>query len=593
MQPIDPPFGGGRARLLGVYHALGPTMPTTYVGTYDWPGPEFRRHSLSETLEEIDVPLSSRHFEIHERWRGQTGAPTVIDVLFPLMVGRSPEFLSVAREQISSADIAMFSHPWVYSAVRGTVDHGRQLLVYDSHNVESLIKSEFLFETPLGREVGRFAAVTECELARESDLILACSAEDALYFHALYGADIDKIIVVPNGTFVDHFDPPSAQRRRAVHQELGAEGHVVAFMGSGYGPNLEAANFICSEIAPAFPNATFIICGNVGDLISPAQRPDNVRMLGLVSDQAKRSYLQSSSAAVNPMFSGSGTNVKMFDFMAAGLPIISTAVGARGIEGAGEAFLVCEPNEMVQCLEEVLTDARVAEALGRNARGLVEEKYAWERISPGLGAKLQEALSAKQSAGATPPAHRPVSTNPPFGLQNSGDQSKLILVGTCGPMRPGNGMLELIEAISILGDSLEGIALLALTSLDTSAECKQHLAECEALIQRLGLARRVTIMTDSPANVRASLTDCDMTVLLDGQSAEETSAAAQMAFASGRPLITRRSDAFSEFASYSYQTETADPYVLALAMANVACNRSLAKSLVAKSLEFRHTLGNA
>ena len=35
---------------------------------------------------------------------------------------------------------------------------------------------------------------------------------------------------------------------------------------------------------------------------------------------------------INPMISGSGTNIKMFDFMAAGLPIITTDIGARGIE---------------------------------------------------------------------------------------------------------------------------------------------------------------------------------------------------------------------------------------------------------------------
>ena len=45
MQPIDPPVGGGRLRLLGLYHALGAGVQTTYVGTYDWPGMPHRRHT--------------------------------------------------------------------------------------------------------------------------------------------------------------------------------------------------------------------------------------------------------------------------------------------------------------------------------------------------------------------------------------------------------------------------------------------------------------------------------------------------------------------------------------------------------------------
>ncbi len=59
MQPIDPPTGGGRLRLLGLYHGLG--YPTTYVGTYDWQGERDRDHKLSPTLREIDVPLSDEH----------------------------------------------------------------------------------------------------------------------------------------------------------------------------------------------------------------------------------------------------------------------------------------------------------------------------------------------------------------------------------------------------------------------------------------------------------------------------------------------------------------------------------------------------
>ena len=64
MQPIDPPLGGGRLRLLGLYHALGAQLPTTYVGTYDWPGESRRQHALSSTLQEIDVPLSDAHFAL-------------------------------------------------------------------------------------------------------------------------------------------------------------------------------------------------------------------------------------------------------------------------------------------------------------------------------------------------------------------------------------------------------------------------------------------------------------------------------------------------------------------------------------------------
>ena len=55
-------LGGGRLRLLGLYHALGPRVKTLYVGTYDWPGPGYRRQMLSSSLEELLIPLSAEHF---------------------------------------------------------------------------------------------------------------------------------------------------------------------------------------------------------------------------------------------------------------------------------------------------------------------------------------------------------------------------------------------------------------------------------------------------------------------------------------------------------------------------------------------------
>ena len=80
MQPIDPPIGGGRLRLLGLYRDPGPVATVRYVGSYDWPGPGFRRQSLSARLEEVLVPLSAAHFAAAAAHRiGDIG---VIDATF-------------------------------------------------------------------------------------------------------------------------------------------------------------------------------------------------------------------------------------------------------------------------------------------------------------------------------------------------------------------------------------------------------------------------------------------------------------------------------------------------------------------------------
>ena len=113
MQPIAPALGGGRLRLLGLYYALGADLPATYVGTYDWPGEQPRRHHLSPTLEEIDVPLSDAHFRAADEWRARAGGKTIIDSAFPHLALHSPEYVAEARRRAADADIVVFSHPWI------------------------------------------------------------------------------------------------------------------------------------------------------------------------------------------------------------------------------------------------------------------------------------------------------------------------------------------------------------------------------------------------------------------------------------------------------------------------------------------------
>ena len=403
MQPIDPPLGGGRLRLLGLYHALGEHLPTTYVGTYDWPGPPHRRHHLSATLEEIDVPLSDAHFAAAAEWQRRAGGRTIIDTAFPHLAHHSPEYVETARRHARDADIVVFSHPWVYPLVKDVLRQRRQLVVYDSHNVEGLLRLRLLDETPFGAQVAAHGAVIERELCQTADLVLACSHEDRVLFHELYGVPFGKCVVVPNGTFTGPIAAADAARRAAAKQDLALpDGPMAVFVASLYPPNVEAAHFITERLAPALPFVTFVICGGVGDALSSSPVAPNVRLTGIVDEPRKRSYLEAADVAVNPMFVGSGTNVKLFDFMAAGLPVVTTAVGARGIQtGSEAAFAIASREDFAVVVARVLHDESLAASLGAAGRRVVGERYSWERISPSLGRLLHR---RRLSVGKTAPA---------------------------------------------------------------------------------------------------------------------------------------------------------------------------------------------
>jgi len=387
MQPIDPPVGGGRLRLLGLYHNLGADVDCTYVGTYDWPGERYRSHRLSETLHEIDVPLSDVHHTAAAALAAQSGGKVVIDLAFSQQAHLSPDYINTVRQQLADADVAVFSHPWVYPLVKDCL-RPDQVVIYDSHNVEGYLRAQLLNEDN-AVEAGLLRRVIQDEndVGWAADWILACSQEDLLRFHRVYGFSLEKMRVVPNGVMAFRDPIPTSDLRVEARNALnvGMEAYVAIFIGSPYGPNVQAADFIIHELAPVLPGVTFVIAGGIGQCIK-SDLP-NVCITGRLDEADKTRWLNASDIAVNPMLSGSGTNIKMFDFMAMGLPVVSTGIGARGIETGGRrAMLVVEPTvqDFVTAIEH-LRDADLLRLMGREARQCVEDGYAWERISAQLG----------------------------------------------------------------------------------------------------------------------------------------------------------------------------------------------------------------
>ncbi len=389
MQPIDPPTGGGRLRLLGLYHAMGPEIEAHYVGTYDWPGPGYRRQYLSPTLEELVVPLSAAHFEAADKLSKAAGGRTVIDSAFHTQAALSPDYVAAAREATAAAEIVVFSHPWIYPLVRDLIDPARQLIVYDAHNVEGFLRMELLDDGGVGTEVVRGVVSVEYELCHAAHLILACSHEDRMAFVRLYGVPADRIRVAPNGTFVQQLTPATPEEKSAARKTFGLGKEPVAlFVGSNYGPNVDAARFIATTLSSALPKVNFVIAGGVGEGLADVSLRPNVRVTGIVSEDEKRNWLHAADLAVNPMFGGSGTNIKMFDFMAAGLPIVSTEIGARGIEGTHDHVAIANRRGFASAISSITAAPERAIALGRAVRERAQRSYSWERISSNLGRLL-------------------------------------------------------------------------------------------------------------------------------------------------------------------------------------------------------------
>lgn len=408
MQPIDPPIGGGRIRLLGLYHNLGEYFSAKYIGTYDWKGEKFRDHYLSKTLREINIPLSEEHFEKVNELQKQVRNKTVIDITFHKFACLSKDYINYAEKEIKESDVVTFSHPWVYPLVKDKIDKKKQLVIYDSQNVEGFLRYVLIaegageIENDLAREVVR----VEYNLCRFADVIFTCSHEDRELFNRLYNIPFSKMAVVRNGVFTSRIKPADMGSKNALKEKLELPAKKTAlFIGSGYQPNVEAANFILKELAPRLPEVFFVVAGGVGEAVLRgninAASSQNVRITGSISEADKITYLSASDFAINPMFGGSGTNIKMFDFFASGLPVITTEIGARGIErrlsNGNKTMLLAGRNDFAERVRSfcggVVNGSKTGSSVSDAALELVRENYSWESISKDVGALIYNRIN--------------------------------------------------------------------------------------------------------------------------------------------------------------------------------------------------------
>lgn len=152
-----------------------------------------------------------------------------------------------------------------------------------------------------------------------------------------------------------------------------------------YGPNIIAADFLVKDVWPlvreACPDARLIVAGNKPERIpSFAQRPAGVEFTGFVSELEM--LYRRAAIVCCPILSGGGTRIKILEAAAHGKAVVSTVVGAEGLElrdGVEIALHDGAPAFADACIE-LLGDPSRREALGRAAREAVARRYDRRRI---------------------------------------------------------------------------------------------------------------------------------------------------------------------------------------------------------------------
>jgi glycosyltransferase involved in cell wall biosynthesis len=386
-QPVDPPVEGSRARVLGLYGDTG--FPVRYTGAIAEGGAEEEHRSLTATLEEQDVPLSPEHRDEMDLLLQQAGDNAAVDISFPLLGHLSPGYAAKAAEEIGKAGIVIFSRPWSYPLVAGTLAESDALVVYDAHNVEGVLRCSLLDDGASGSELVGFAGELESTLCTRADLILAASHRDRLSFARLYDIPFEKIRVVPNGVFPDSSGFPDEDEKKRLKEEEGLPDMPVAvFLGGASPSNVESVKFILTEAAPAIPDVFFLLAGGAGES-ADCTVPGNARLTGIVDDERKKRLLRLADVALNPASAKAGMNMKVFDYLAAGLPVLATPAGIRGtVPCRTGAFRLSSREEFVEDLRSLLGNREELQQIASASRCALNDEHCWKNISRNLGALL-------------------------------------------------------------------------------------------------------------------------------------------------------------------------------------------------------------
>lgn len=277
--------------------------------------------------------------------------------------------------------------------------------VVDTHNVESRLYARMAAEQPWPRKA-KFLLFRENVRRLErhlatADGVWAVSAADAHVYRHELGLDQHRLAVLPNGLDTDTYAP------RADRPTPRAG--TIVFTGSyGYWPNEAAAlhlTGLSTRLHAAGVDHEMLL---VGRDPTPAMRDaaardgaGRVTVTGPVDDV--RPYIAGAALVAAPLTSGSGTKYKILEALALGRPVVTTPVGAEGLDLRDGAEVALAPDLAAfdARVAALLRDPARAEAIGSAGRAWVVETHSLAA----LGRSLRVAL-AQLGLDADGPAER-------------------------------------------------------------------------------------------------------------------------------------------------------------------------------------------
>jgi len=402
--PASPPRFGAQARIHGLMTGLAQRHDLTALTLADaeFDAEECRRHMQAYCRDVILLPNPN----------GQDGPNKRILQLRSLTSRQSFERLRAAAPELQSTlngilkskrfDIVNLEFPYLGHLDFRQAPPGETppALVIDSHEIAYDLARQFaetgatFFRRAYAGANWRKLRREELKSYRDADGVYLCSVADQhRLLEQVPGA---RTAVIPNAADVTYFQP------RAT--DPAPDGRTIVYFGLlSTAPNVDGVIHFVENIWPqivrAHPDARLKIIGGKPPPVLQALAGPRIELTGFVDDL--RPHLAAAAAIVVPLRLGGGTRLKIVEAMAMGKAIVSTALGAEGIEAEPGRDIIIDddPEKFAASVVRLLNTPALAAEIGQAARQLAVDRYSWSTASQNLEHFLFDVLRTKTCQG--------------------------------------------------------------------------------------------------------------------------------------------------------------------------------------------------
>ena len=235
----------------------------------------------------------------------------------------------------------------------------------------------------------------EKRVARRCALQVLCGPDDQDFVRKYISPSV-PLSIIPNGVDLEFFHPPSAPDARA------AEPTVIFCGAMDYNPNVDALRWYFAEIHESLrrevPNLRVLVVGKdpIAEVKAYEEKP-NVTVTGGVPDVRpyyKRAWLQ-----IVPLRIGGGTRLKIVESLGIGTPVVSTTIGAQGLDLKHNYDVLYADNaqDFVTQTARALKDPALLATLETNGRTSAESRLSWKKLGNDLSHAYQTHIPGKTS----------------------------------------------------------------------------------------------------------------------------------------------------------------------------------------------------